>query len=84
METNKCNERSKNIQIKKNLSTPNKINSPKSEYSMKQNLFDPSKSSPPNDFMKKLEKRIKIYSNININISNNNYVDNMEVSLDNE
>jgi hypothetical protein len=84
METNKCNERSKNIQIKKNLSTPNKINSPKSEYSMNQNLFDPSKSSPPNDFMKKLEKRINIYSNINIHINNNNYLDNMVVSLDNE
>jgi hypothetical protein len=76
MQSNKCNERSTNIPIKKNLSTMIKINSPKSEYSMKQNLFDPSKSSPPNNFMSKLEKRIKFY--------NNTYVDNMDLSLDNE
>ena len=76
MQSSKCNERSKNIQIKKNLSTPNKINSLKSEYSMKQNLFDPSKSSPPNNFLDKLQKRIKNYNNI--------YVDNMDISLDNE
>jgi len=33
--------------------------------SLKQNFFDPSKSSPPNDFMIKLQNRIKIYNNIN-------------------
>ena len=48
----------------KKVSTIIKINSPKSEYSNKQNLIDPSKSSPPNDFMNKLEKRIKLYTNI--------------------
>jgi hypothetical protein len=73
---NEKNERSTNISIKKNLSTMIKINYPKSEYSMKQNLFDPSKSSPPNDFMNKLQKRITFYSNI--------YVDKMDDSLDNE
>jgi len=84
MQTSKCNERSRNIPIKKNLSTPNKIISTKSEYSMKQNLFDPSKSSPPNNFLNKLQTRIKIYNNINNNNYNNIYVDNMDVSLDNE
>jgi hypothetical protein len=65
-------EKSKMIPIKNNLST----SSPKSEYSIKQNLFDPSKSSPPNEFMKKLKKRIKMHTNF--------YVDNMDDSLDNE
>jgi hypothetical protein len=29
------------------------------DYSLKQNFFDPSKSSPPNDFMIKLKKRME-------------------------
>ncbi len=33
------------------------------EYSLKQNVFDPSKSSPPNDFMLKLQLRMAIYNN---------------------
>jgi hypothetical protein len=70
--TSVIREKSKMIPIKNNLSTY----SPKSDYSIKQNLFDPSKSSPPNDFMKKLEKRIKIYNNF--------YVDSKDDSLDNE
>ena len=28
------------------------------EYSLKQHFFDPSKSSPPNEFMMKLHKRV--------------------------
>jgi hypothetical protein len=56
-------ERSHLIPIKKNLSSITKINSPKSEYSVTQNFFDPSKSSPPNDFMNKLKKRIKMFNN---------------------
>jgi hypothetical protein len=32
------------------------------EYSLKENFFDPSKSSPPNEFMKKLELRMKNYN----------------------
>ena len=48
-------ERSSIIPIKQNLSTAMKINSPKGEYSLKQNFFDPSKSSPPNEFMIKLQ-----------------------------
>jgi len=65
------------IPNKKNLSTIIKINSPKSEYSINENLFDPSKSSPPNNFMNNLQKRIKMYSNIF-------YEDSMVVSFDNE
>ena len=33
------------------------------EYSLKQNVFDPTKSSPPNDFMLKLQLRMAIYDN---------------------
>ena len=32
------------------------------EYSLKENFFDPSKSSPPNEFMKKLQQRMTIYN----------------------
>jgi hypothetical protein len=32
------------------------------EYSLKQNFFDPSKSSPPNDFMLKLQLRMSHYN----------------------
>jgi hypothetical protein len=32
------------------------------EYSLKENFFDPSKSSPPNEFMKKLQQRMSIYN----------------------
>ena len=32
------------------------------EYSLKENFFDPSKSSPPNEFMKKLQQRMNIYN----------------------
>jgi hypothetical protein len=63
-------ERSDIIPIKKNLSII-KINSQKSEYSITQNFFDPSKSSPPNDFMNKLQKRIKMFNTTF-------YVDNMD------
>ena len=47
----------------KKVSTIIKINSPKSEYSNKQNLIDPSKSSPPNEFMSKLNIRCFLYHN---------------------
>jgi hypothetical protein len=76
MQSSKYTERSTTIPIHKKLYRPNKIISPKSEYSINQKLFDPSKSSPPNNFLNKLQKRMKIYNNI--------YVDNMDVSLDNE
>jgi hypothetical protein len=54
-------EKTKPIHIKKNLSTSIKINSHTSEYSLKQNCFDPSKSSPPNEFIIKLNMRINKY-----------------------
>ena len=57
------NERSKSIPIKKNLSTTMKdFSIIQSEYSLKQNFFDPTKSSPPNDFMLKLQIRMKSYN----------------------
>jgi hypothetical protein len=57
------NERSAPILIKKTLlTTMNDSYSPKGEYSLKQNFFDPSKSSPPNDFMEKLQKRLSVYN----------------------
>ena len=40
-----------------------------SEYSLKQNVFDPSKSSPPNDFMLKLQLRMNQYDSFN-NVDN--------------
>jgi hypothetical protein len=54
-------ERSLPIPITQNLTTSMKINSPKGEYSLKQNFFDPSKSSPPNEFIMKLNMRINRY-----------------------
>ena len=57
------NERSKIIPIKKNLSTSMKdFSNIQNEYSLKQNFFDPTKSSPPNDFMLKLQIRMKSYN----------------------
>lgn len=84
--TNIIRERSDIIPINKNLSALMKTNSPKGEYSLKQNFFDPSKSSPPNDFMNKLEMRMKIYNTYNRynTISITNYVDNKDDSLDSE
>lgn len=35
------------------------------EYDLKQNFFDPSKSSPPNDFMMKLQMRMCYYDSLN-------------------
>jgi hypothetical protein len=75
--SNIIHEKSIIIPIKKNLSKFMKINSYKYDYSINENLFDPSKSSPPNNFMNNLQKRIKIYSNIF-------YEDNMVVSRDKE
>jgi hypothetical protein len=70
-------ERSESIPFHKMLSTPIKINSPKSEYSLTQNFFDPTKSSPPNDFINKLRKRIQAYNELY-------HVDKMVHSLDKE
>jgi hypothetical protein len=60
--THIIHERNIIIPIKQNLSTSMKTSSPKGEYSLKQNFFDPTKSSPPNDFMLKLQMRMSIYN----------------------
>jgi hypothetical protein len=74
--THVIHERSNIIHIKNNLSTTMK-DSPKGEYSLKQTFFDPSKSSPPNDFLIKLHKRMSIYSR-------NFYIDIKDDNRDNE
>jgi hypothetical protein len=56
-------ERSPIIPIKQNFTTDMKLNnSPKAEYSLKQTFFDPSKSSPPNEFLLKLQMRMNMYA----------------------
>jgi hypothetical protein len=76
--TNIIQERTNNIPIKTTLSTNMKSELDNS-LSLKQNFFDPSKSSPPNEFILKLQKRINIYN------YNNNYVSLINVvSLDKE
>jgi len=70
-------ERPSIVEIKENSFTSMKEDSPKAEYSLKQSFFDPSKSSPPNDFMIKLQMRLSKYNNtIYTNVN--------EDSLDNE
>ena len=56
-------ERSNLIPIPKNLSTPD-FNCKDVSYGLKQNCFDPSKSSPPNEFMLKLHKRMSLYESL--------------------
>ena len=51
--------------------TSRRVDNGFTEYSLKQNVFDPSKSSPPNDFMLKLQLRMSIYNNFNNNIFQN-------------
>jgi hypothetical protein len=34
------------------------------QYSLMQNIFDPSKSSPPNEFMLKLQLRMSLYDSL--------------------
>ena len=56
-------ERTYTININNKLLTNMKaipINRP--EYSLKQNFFDPTKSSPPNNFIIKLQERMGIYN----------------------
>jgi hypothetical protein len=67
-------ERSNAIPIKQ-IIVQNNENS-KSEYSLKQNFFDPSKSSPPNEFMIKLNIRMAMFTSV-IHIDKND--DNCEI-----
>jgi hypothetical protein len=62
-------ERSNSIPIKQS-SMKNTRPIIRGEYSLKRHFFDPTKSSPPNDFIIKLQKRMSVYntsyySNIN-------------------
>ena len=41
-----------------------KINRPTYSLECNKNIFDPSKSSPPNEFMEKLNKRMDIYNHL--------------------
>lgn len=54
------NERTNSIPI---LISPTnkKVEFNLNEYSLTQNIFDPSKSSPPNEFMLKLQLRMTLY-----------------------
>jgi len=45
-----------------NLNKQNKQNEPKYSYSLSNSFFDPCQSSPPNEFMQKLKKRINSFS----------------------
>lgn len=48
---------------KKILLINNANNTISTDYSLIQNVFDPSKSSPPNEFMLKLQQRMSVYGN---------------------
>lgn len=48
------------IPIKKELEH-NTIKKENSQHSLNENYFDPSKSSPPNEFLSKLQQRIDEY-----------------------
>lgn len=58
-------ERSKNIPIPQTSPTIKKEGFSVNEYSLKQNFFDPTKSSPPNNFMLKLQLRMSHYDLFN-------------------
>jgi len=58
-------DRSKLIPIPQSSPTNKKVGFSVNEYSLKQNFFDPSKSSPPNEFMLKLQLRMSHYETFN-------------------
>ena len=57
--THVIHERSISIPIKTQPTTAMKEDH--IEYGLKHNFFDPSKSSPPNEFMLKLQNRMKTF-----------------------
>jgi hypothetical protein len=63
------NNNKKNI-IKQTFTAPIKIKNTEAEYSLKQHFFDPFKSSPPNEFMIKLQMRMSRFSNRNHTLIN--------------
>jgi hypothetical protein len=60
-------ERSSSISIPQTSPTNKKEDFRINEYSLTQNIFDPSKSSPPNEFMLKLQLRMNLYNSFFIN-----------------
>ena len=54
-------ERTNNIPIPQISPTPKNVDFIVNEYSLTQHIFDPSKSSPPNEFMLKLQLRMSLY-----------------------
>jgi hypothetical protein len=68
-------ERSSIINISPSSPT-NKSLEKEKEYSLKEHFFDPSKSSPPNEFMKKLQLRINNYKST---LNSCNKVDNRDI-----
>jgi hypothetical protein len=69
--TNFIHKKNRVIPINKNFIGQTKTNlSPSSEYSLTQNFFDPSKSSPPNDFMIKLQMRMNRFTESNYKVIN--------------
>ena len=60
-------ERSMSIPIPQISPTNKKEDFSINEYSLTQNIFDPSKSSPPNEFMLKLQLRMNLYNSFFIN-----------------
>ena len=53
-------ERGIPIPVSKNSPTRPKNEKEAIDYDLNKNIFDPSKSSPPNDFLLKLQKRMKL------------------------
>jgi hypothetical protein len=62
------------IQIPINRKDPTQIlhNLETINYDLNQHIFDPSKSSPPNDFMIKLKKRMEMFESLQINVVKSN------------
>ena len=58
-------ERSKIIPIQQHSPTTKKVSFRENEYSLNNSFFDPSKSSPPNDFILKLQLRMNQYDSFN-------------------
>jgi hypothetical protein len=58
-------ERSKIIPIPQKSPTNKKVEFSINEYSLNKSFFDPSKSSPPNEFMLKLQLRMNHYKTFN-------------------
>ena len=59
----------KPINIPTTNSFSNNLNKIENQYSLKENFFDPSKSSPPDNFIEKLEVRMQTYFNNSHNLS---------------